>query len=73
MTGQEFLDKIDSEGGIEMALASGLTSDDCENEDLANMWDKLVAWFESPPPEFYEVEGMLLMGGLDEDEGDDEG
>lgn len=44
MTKHEFLEKVEWEGGIEDALAYGLSSEDCDDPEVADLWRKLEAF-----------------------------
>lgn len=65
MTRNQFLDKIEYEGGIIEALIWGLKSTDCDDPYLRRIWQSIERWYHDTPDEYPELEDLLEARMLD--------
>ena len=64
MNREDFIAKIDWEGGILGALDYGLRSEDCDDPELKTTWQQLETWYNNMPKEAEEiiVNAMIELG-----------
>jgi len=67
----DFLAKIEWEGGIQAALAAGLSPSDCDDDDLMTDWVVLCDWWKNRPDSYDRINDAIDLLGPEEDSEED--